>query len=331
MNIIEPSVEQIQQQYNKETLAEDMMKHIEICGRNCYKSEDKITDNSYKRFVDALCKSNHGAMLEHGTIYITIPIGTWFSDNKYFVKNKLIDFFKQNKYSVVRNIIDTKEIKTITNGLDSITHVSLNVYYITTNYRVIYENAEEITDVYKEYITPPSQHHEKRYTFKFICDIGVSREFNRHRVNSIAEESTRYCNYSKDKFNNEINVIAPKWLSDIIDIEKYNEHLKINLFEYCDVIRQREDEKEFSYINYWLFANLSAEYSYMNLIRLGFSPQEARSVLPLGTKTTLIHTAFESDWKHFIDLRLKGTTGAPHPQAKQISKILEEKLKENEL
>ena len=333
MNIIKPRFEIIEQEYND--VIPDMMHHIELCGRTCYKSNDKITEDSYKKFVGNLEKSHHGAMLEHGTIYLTIPVGDPLTDDKYMTKKDIINFFKSNPYSKVNH-------NKVYEKIDDVM-VSLNYYYITTNYRVIYESKDKdiyiIQTIYnnyhidldnldasiKKYITPPTEHHEKRYTVKFTCDIGVSREYNRHRKDSIAEESTRYCNYLKDKFSedgdyafgdlNGLNICKPEWITDIDKV--YSESLS----GYCKAIYSQKDDK-FSDIDYWLFANLAAEYSYMNLIRLGWKPQQARTVLLLDTKTELIHTAFESDWKHFFDLRAIGTTGAPHPSAKELAEPL---------
>ena len=102
MKIIIPKFEIIEQQYNKETLLVDMFKHIEICGRTCYKSEDKITEKSYEKFVEMLTKSEHGAMLEHGTVYLTIPLGTPIDDPQYMWKRDIVNFFNNNKFSVVK-------------------------------------------------------------------------------------------------------------------------------------------------------------------------------------------------------------------------------------
>lgn len=132
-------------------------------------------------------------------------------------------------------------------------------------------------------------------------------EFVRHRVMSFAQESTRYCNYSKDKFSNELTFIQPCWLDD--------ERLKL-YGPYHTVIRDKSPESIF-------IANLNnAERDYLDLIGLGWKPQEARAVLPNSLKTELVVTGFTSDWNHFFDLRARGTTGAPHPQAKELAESL---------
>ena len=94
-----------------------------------------------------------------------------------------------------------------------------------------------------------------------------------------------------------------------------------SFYSMCKHIADRNNN-EFEIIDYWLFANLAAEWSYMNLIRLGWKPQQARRVLPLDTKSELVHTAYISDWQHFLNLRYKGTTGTPHPDFMLISEPL---------
>lgn len=277
MKLIKPSFEI----WNQPAGLEGVYKQIERVGRVCYKSEDKITEDSAKPFVDRMIKSGHGAMLEHGTVYLLIPyekaidaIGDDWVHEQY----------AYNPYSVVA--------------------VYDNNYYITTNFRVLVEN-NWLDDL--KYICEPTKYHEKRVTVRFICDRGVSHEFVRHRVFSFAQESTRYCNYSKDKFGNEITFIKPCFLDDS----------KLALYgPYHTVIRDKSPESIF-------IASLNnAEKDYIDLIDLGWKPQEARAVLPNALKTELVVTGFASDWNHFFDLRAKGTTGAPHPQAKELAEPL---------
>ena len=182
-----------------------------------------------------------------------------------------------------------------------------------------------------QYLCEPTEYHHRRVTVKFICNIGVSREFNRHRANSINEESTRYCNYSKDKYGNEINVIANnnKFGDRIEELEKKNRVEDIK--SYCLQIFKGNDS-EFSDIDYWLFANMASEYSYMGLTqKCGWLAQDARDILAIDEKTILIHSAFIDDWKHFFNLRAIGTTGAPHPQAKELALPLMEEFKKRNL
>ena len=284
MKLIKPSFEIWEQPSG----LEGVYKQIERAGRICYKSEDKITEDSAKSFVDRMIKSGHGAMLEHGTVYLKVF--------NVIENSELIDKYKSNKYSVV------KEGTEVYNCHGDILYGSCKC--ITTNYRVLVENGW-LDDL--KYICKPTEFHEKRITVHFVCDRGVSHEFVRHRVMSFAQESTRYCNYSKDKFGNELTFIQPCWLDD--------ERLKL-YGPYHTVIRDKSLESIF-------IASLNnAEKDYIDLIDLGWKPQEARAVLPNSLKTELVVTGFTSDWNHFFDLRARGTTGAPHPQAKELAEPL---------
>lgn len=280
MKLIKPTVEIIKQ--DKYDL-NHIFKVIELAGRTCYKSEDKITEDSAKNFVDRMIKSRHGAMLEHGTVYLTIP-------NTNITDNELYRYISSPYFNVFRGDYDT---------------------YITTNYRVIIENDwnESI-----KYITAPSKFHERRTTVKFICDRGVSHEFVRHRVFSFAQESTRYCNYTKDKFSNELTFIIPCWIKDL---EEGN---------YRDP-RQYFHTKHYNTANYasglWFYNCLDVESLYTDLIEEGWKPQEARSILPNSLKTELIMTGFNSDWQNFFKLRCAPNA---HPQAKELADMLKDKF-----
>lgn len=182
MKLIESSVQIIEEK--------DPYKMIELAGRTCYKSEDKITENSAKEFVDRMIKLGHGAMLEHGTIYLTID-----------GEDPNLSKIQSNPHTKV-NLVP---YEVLTESNYTISYKA----YITTNLRVLVENNLKELLCYQ---VEPTEHHEKRITAKFICDRGVSHEFVRHRVFSFAQESTRYCDYSKDKFGNDITYIIPSWL-----------------------------------------------------------------------------------------------------------------------
>lgn len=194
-----------------------------------------------------------------------------------------------------------------------------NYAYVTLNYRHLVEN-NWLEDL--KYLCEPTKCHYKRVSVRFTTNIGVSREFNRHRVNSMAEQSTRYCNFSKDKFNNEISVcLPPEFKVDHRNKSMLEDTLRVNYcndpFQALNTMISLEQTNNFTEVDYWLFANLACEWSYMNLIRLGWNPQQARRVLPLGLTTELVHTAFVIDWQHFFCLRtsLIAETGDPHPDA----------------
>lgn len=275
---------------------EGVYKQIERAGRVCYKSEDKITEDSAKPFVDRMIKSGHNAMLEHGTVYLKfLWDGKTCELCNQTLPCKLLDKYCINKYSIVNY-----------NGND---------IYITTNFRVLVENGW-LDDL--KYICEPTEYHERRVTVHFVCDRGVSHEFVRHRVMSFAQESTRYCNYSKDKFGNELTFIIPCWL----DIP--TGHYAYWDGDWCDIDKMKIQlpEGEHKDIDAFLWTLNNAETHYTLLINSGWKPQEARAVLPNSLKTELVVTGFTSDWKHFFGLRAIGTTGAPHPQAKELAEPL---------
>ena len=334
MNIIKPKYEILEQQYNKETLLEDMFKHIEICGRTCYKSEDKITDTSYQKFVKMLEDANHGAMLEHGTVYLTIPVGTPVDDIQYMWKTDIVSFFKRNKYSVVKEKVVNETIDVEIKGYGIKTQASATFYYVTTNWRVIYDNEDQLLFKYAlsnyhfdketlkdsvlQWMTVPTENHEKRYTVRFTYHLAVARDINRHRVQSIGEESTRYCNYSKEKFGAELNIIEPIFFTDLAK-NRINSNEQWSFKHMCKLIAE-DRSNEFDAIDMWRFVNLACEYGYMHNTQIfKWTPQQASLMLPLDTKTTSVHTAFASDWCHFFNLRALGTTGAPRPSAKEVA------------
>ena len=275
MRLIKPSVEIIRQE---EYDLNHIFKFIELAGRTCYKSEDKITEDSAKEFVDRMIRSGHGAMLEHGTVYLTIPSAN--------VTDIIISKYYSNPYSK--------------------TFINLTNTYITTNYRVLIEN-EWLDDL--KYLCEPTSFHVRRTTVKFICDRGVSHEFVRHRVFSFAQESTRYCNYTKDKFNNELTFIIPCWIKDLKEGSYY---------AYCEYHNLKNDA-----FKQWFDVCMNTEFVYSELIEEKWKPQEARSILPNSLKTELIMTGFNSDWQHFFELRCAPNA---HPQAKELADMLKDKF-----
>lgn len=272
MKLIRPSVE-----IRKQGAGMDgMFEHIEWAGRHCYKSHDKMTSDSAKKFVGNIAKSGHGSVLEHGTIYLAVT-------NEDDVTKYLL-----NPYSKVVRCT----------GPDG------EWWAVTTNYRVIVENNWDLDLMYE---CVPTCSHEKRITAKFVCDRGVSHEFVRHRVMSISQESQRYCNYSKDKFGAQITYIRPSWWSVATeDKESFADRLLKAEEAYLNAIKtweERKPDKRF---------------------RTGFkgnplSPQLARMILPNATKTELVMTGFESDWRHFCELRC---STAAHPDARYLANKL---------
>lgn len=267
---------------------EGVYKQIEKVGRVCYKSEDKITEGSAKPFVDRMIKSGHGAMLEHGTVYLAMPMETILP-----IEANGWGKYTKNPYSKGFKVCEVDGQKRVA---------------VTTNLRVLVENGW-LDDL--KYICEPTEFHERRITVHFVCDRGVSHEFVRHRVMSFAQESTRYCNYSKDKFGNELTFIKPCWLN----IEERHYTWKETFVDrYIDTSSPVEDQ--------YIASLLIAEQDYLGYLKQGWTPQQARAILPNSLKTELVVTGFTSDWNHFFDLRARGITGAPHPQAKELAEPL---------
>lgn len=260
MKIIKPSVEIIPQFDGYE----GMLKHIELCGRVCYKSEDKISDKSANSFVEMLKERGHLSVLEHGTVYL----------HTHSLDVRSTPFAKVFDYARVMNE---------TSG-----------YTIATNYRLAYESGL-IPNIDDSIVDAPI----KRVTARFVLPIGISREFVRHRAFSFSEQSTRYCNYSKDKFGNKLTFIEPYWWDSC-------NNWKLEFFHSCEI----------------------AEEMYLKMVNRGLSPQFARDVLPLCTKTELVMTGFVDDWKNFFAQRCADNA---HPQARELATNLRELFKTNKL
>lgn len=147
-------------------------------------------------------------------------------------------------------------------------------------------------------------------------------EFVRHRVFSFAQESTRYCNYSKDKFGNEITFILPCW----VDEAQLGNHNSKDIIEEAGDIGQWAKDSEISELVF-LLSLAESEERYLSLLNLGWKPQEARAVLPNSLKTELVMTGFTSDWKHFFMLRSnKYGKGGAHPSADELGTPLYEEF-----
>lgn len=290
MKLVKPSFEIIEQGAGKEGL----LRHIEKCGRTCYKSEDKITEDSAEKFVNMLVNRGHTAMVEHGTVYLAIPITTYapeavntYLNNPYSEVNECNEFIFKDKYGD-----------------------SVSAWCVTTNYRVLLQN-NCLEDL--EFLCEPTEYHTKRVTVKFTCDRGVSHEFVRHRVFSFAQESTRYCNYSKDKFGNEVTFIIPSWLD-------YEEQQFTDKNDSSCSIRTDLSEHE-----YFIDSLLEAERTYNYLVQYcRWKPQQARAVLPNSLKTELIMTGTINQWKGFFALR--DDKQHAHPQAYELAHPLHEEF-----
>lgn len=313
MKLIKPSFEIIEQKPRdivipadmeigprmwKDELINSVYRQIEIAGRTCYKSEDKITETSAKEFVDRMVKSGHGAMLEHGTVYLRYDFKA--NDDSNPIAYRLWSKYNENQYS---EAVQAQPVPGIPDDFVA----------ITTNYRVLLQNGW-LEDL--QYLCEPTEYHVKRVTVRFICDMGVAREFCRHRLFSFAQESTRYCNYSKAKFGKELNCIIPCWYKNMFEGNSYNIEL---CHTYDLTISEGLSRTEAA----WIQAMCEAESTYFGLLTEGEPAQQARNVLPLALKTELIMTGTIEQWKGFFKLR---DAGSAHPQAYELAHPLHEEF-----
>lgn len=309
MRLVKPNVEIIEQGSG----LEGMYKQIEQAGRNCYQSSHLIKEGSARPFVDRMIESGHHAMLEHGTVYLYAE--DW--------DHNPLRHYWGNKYSVChQEYLDKERCQSDTSYKYA--------YYVTTNLRVLVENGW-LDDL--KYFCEPTEHHQRRVTARFYTQIAITREFNRHRVNSIAEESTRYCNYAKDKFGNEISINLPTFLDPETEFRDsvWRDGAEHELtFENMTKMLVEQGFDFETDVDYWLYANLACEWAYMNLtVGCGWSAQQARTVLPLDTNTTLVHTAFISDWEHLFWLRAEErSNNKPHPDAMYLAAKLKKMFQE---
>lgn len=283
MKLINQSFEILEQ---KDFTIKGIKQFIERCARVSYKSEDRITDDSYIKFVDMLEKRDHARPLEFGTVHLKMKLGEFMD-----LQESLVNIGIYNDYWIRYNddlLFKYKENDTV------------NYVYITTNYRyykIIVNNFPWVESYFDASNNPA--YYPKRYTVHMILSRGVMDEFRTHVELSHLAESTRYVNYSKDKFGKELNIILPaNW-----DNYTYKQ------------------QHEFD------FAWTQAEECYMKLIESGCAPQQAREVLPLSVKSELISCGFKDAWQNFFYRRCAKDA---HPMAREIAnKIHDEFIKRN--
>lgn len=285
-------------------------KQIEYPGRICYNSIQRIKEGSAEPFVKGLIKSNHTAPLEHGTVYLTIPFLNDFDDN--FLHETP---FTNNPYS--KTIIDYKD----------------KCSYITTNYRVIIEN--NLQKWMDRFMVEIPTKHERRVSVLFTVDRFTGEEFLRHRKGSFNRESTRYVTFTKEQFGaGSIKFIIPVWLlEDKPAINSYKDQpFEIYCKSVLDISNNKDGNKFMNDILVWMTALKGCEWAYNKLVNEhNWSAEQARTVLPCAISSPLYMTGFVSDWKHFFNLRAIGTTGKPHPQAKELALPLMDEFKKQNL
>ena len=300
MRLIKSKVENITPQ---RYLEKDILKHIELCGKTCYKSENNITDDSYKRFVDMIKTNHHNSVLEHGTVYLfTTCDGSAVGAFNHSIAYK----YSKNPYSIV-----TKDDRMDLQGL-----------YITTNYRVIVENGWE--DDLKYLVDKPIKpYHVERHTFKITCSRAIANEIVRHRQMSFSQESSRYCNYANKKFGGELTYVIPEKLNMLKEGNCYlpnGKYFAIEPFNGSVWGIQHITSDHFydpGEINEWLDSLYRASESYLRLLEYyNWKPEEARGVLPLDLKTELIVTGTTEQWHEFFKLRCAKSA---HPDIQEIA------------
>ena len=294
MKIVEPSVKLIN--------FSDRIQQIGYAASICYASNKQGS----VEWLDNLWKSGHKSVFRHGTRYYIIP--------SYYYNQSIIDSWRFNPYCGFYYSQETKLIFLSINEQYYIEHPYMKDFIACeVNELNFIHEAKKIDDYdYNRAL------HLIRLTFEIVTQISTSRELNRVSPNNICEQSTRYCNFSKDKFGNEITICQPHWFDilhgkDEIHITKSDkvENYPIEIFDDKYLIND-------FIVKY--FTNLkNCENDYIECVNNGIAPQDARGLLPLDTATKCIYTYRIEEWEHFLDLRFRGLTGKPHPNAKIIA------------
>lgn len=308
IKVVNPSVEI----WNQEGYTLDAIwKHIARCARVCYQSVPKDNNESdYDFLVRTLFRGvepknintkdlvkYHLSVCEHATVHLKYRL--------FITKdiNQAIRF-NDNHYS------RTKEHD--------------GYVYVTTNMRVLIEHhwMDELEFIDTTHNCP---YYDERTTVNFITDIGASRELNRHRVNSISEESTRYCAYDKGKFGNGITVAKLPWIPEIDNEDKGNNYYEgffiDNEIFHDNIIEERYTDN-WTAVDWFFYGLQICDLVYRKTRELGWTAQQAREILPLNTKTQVVHTAFVDDWEHWIALRSNEISGKVHPMMSELAKQL---------
>ena len=280
---------------------------IERAGRACYKTEDKATDESAEAFVAGLIKRQHLSVLEHGDYIFQVEDEKMLDNIEYGMRR-----WKEETGQTIRLFMTREMGRYIISGnvrawRELIASTTLAALYFDCKIDPLYIAGLPFDD---EHIDDPRvkrlQYSDlaygierlihERMTVKFTIDRGVSHEFVRNRGNQgfgFSQESTRYCNYSQERFGKEITVIEPCFLT------KHTEPYDL-----------------------WKRSCMSDEVEYFSMLNFGCQPQEARCLLPHSTKTELVMTGSLGDWNHFFDLRARRKTGMAHPQAEEVAQPL---------
>ena len=284
MKLIKQSFEILEQ---KDYSLVGIKKFIERCGRVCYKSEDRTTEDSYEKFVNMLEKRDHARPLEFGTVHLKLTLNA-------------LDLFQETV--VTSKIFNNQWIQW---DIEEDSEDNEYYAYMTTNYRYYLALLNEAPWLPKYLDSNDNEFYPKRYTVHFITSRGIMDEFRTHVGLSHLAESSRYCSYDKNRFGNELTFIIPNWVNTNCP-NKEQEGPSVVSLE-------------------WSTTMLNAEASYMNLIKMGCTAQEAREVLPLSVKSELISCGFEDVWSNFFYRRCAKDA---HPMAREIATKVRDKFNE---
>ena len=314
IKVVNPSVEVWKQD---SYILDAIWKHIARCARVCYQSVPKDNNESdYEFLVRTLFRGidflnqpytnddvlkTHLSVCEHATVHLKYPL---FMPRAAAQTTKFI----HNIYSR--------------------TNEHEGYIYVTTNMRVLIEHhwMDEL-----EFIdaTPNCPYYISRHTVCFITDIGASRELNRHRANSVSEESTRYCAYDKGKFGNGITVAKLPWIKTIDTNDEFNVTTYHNgfysdeeIYDKSTHLIEAKNTDDWVAVDWFLYGLQICDLVYRKTRELGWTAQQAREILPLNTKTQVVHTAFVDDWEHWIELRSNEISGKVHPMMSELAKQL---------
>ena len=313
MKIVDPSVELL----DPKDFA-SVYQFIEKIGRTCYKSEDKITDDSAAKFIKGLVNRQHWAMLEHGYIYMRISndfidaLQDTADTDKAFLHicgNKLTANMRAMYQLIFNSSFPNRDIlEDLKTQLQTLYPEVFGIAMRKTSDTVKKTVTSFMLMTREGFIASCEDEHDTEalhmclpHTILFHVDRGVTHEIVRHRPASYAQESTRYCNYQKGKFGSEIVVVKPAWA--IINTGRMS------------------SDKQLALYHAWKTGCEHAETDYMNMVSLGATAQEARSLLPHAVKADIIVTAVEAEWEHILNLRAYGTTGAPQPDMRHCMTI----------
>lgn len=300
-------------QIYKDLDCEQALEKIELIGRVCYKSEDRIHEGSAEKFVANIIKRGHEAVLEHASFIFKVD-GLVYGrvQGAIDVLEEETCFKSYLRLTNDKNLIISGNVRAWRDFFKA--YVSCFEYLPMCMKTFIQDNPILFPEFQNFKFIKNSRYDEKMVqikpsdlettleklvhqdvTVKFVIDRGISHEVVRHRPASFCQESTRYCNYSNDKFGKEITCIIPDYLS--YGSEAWN---------------------------VWKNAMKACEDTYFKLLDIGLLPQEARAVLPTSLKTEIVMTANCSEWHHFLKLR---TAKVAHPQMREVAIPLLEDLK----